>query len=67
MRKRERQRMFTRTLRFRVKREAYPWLNAAAIEVNGVDAPGFSAADFTLDGLRDTLARFATARDTFTH
>jgi IS605 OrfB family transposase len=25
-----------RTLRFRVKREAYPWLNAAAIEVNQV-------------------------------
>ena len=27
---------FTRTLKFRVKREAYPWLNAAAIEVNQV-------------------------------
>jgi putative transposase len=27
---------FTRTLRFRVKCEAYPWLNAAAIEVNQV-------------------------------
>lgn len=27
---------FTRTLRLKVKREAYPWLNAAAVEVNQV-------------------------------
>ena len=27
---------FTRTLRLKIKSEAYPWLNAAAVEVNQV-------------------------------
>lgn len=27
---------FTRTLRLKVKREVYPWLRAAAVEVNQV-------------------------------
>lgn len=40
---------FTRTLRLKVKREAYPWLNAAAVEVNTVwnwaNATSIDAAD----------------------
>jgi putative transposase len=40
---------FTRTLRLKVKREAYPWLNKAAVEVNQVwnwaNATSIDAAD----------------------
>src|SRR5580693_2161952 len=40
---------FTRTLRLKVKAEAYPWLNAAAVEVNQVfnwaNATSIDAAD----------------------
>ena len=36
---------FTRTLRLKVRAESYPWLNAAAVEVNAADtrAPWLSA------------------------
>jgi len=43
---------FTRTLRLKVRAEAYPWLNAAAVEVNQVfnwaNATSIDAADRTV-------------------
>lgn len=37
--------LFTRALRLKVRTEAYPWLNAAAVEVNEVFLGGMSAGD----------------------
>ena len=55
---------FTRTLRLLVKREAYPWLNAAAVEVNQVwnwaNATSFDASD---RNRRSTTAKFLSGFD----
>jgi putative transposase len=54
---------FTRTLRLKVRAEAYPWLNAAAVEVNQVfnwaNATSIDAADRN----RRAHARFLTGFD----
>jgi IS605 OrfB family transposase len=49
---------FTRTLRFRVKRESYPWLNAAAIEVNATWNFANERASTTLGNLGKWLSGF---------
>ena len=54
---------FTRTCRLKVKHEAYPWLNAAAVEVNQVfnwaNATSIDAADRN----RRANARFLSGFD----
>lgn len=54
---------FTRTVRLKVKREAYPWLNAAAVEVNQVWNWANSTSIDAADRNRRAHAKFLTGFD----
>lgn len=55
--------LFTRTLRLKVRAESYPWLNAAAVEVNQVFNWANAASIDAADRNRRANARFLTGFD----